>query len=133
MLNLAQIDTLISISPEAFPKRGDPDARRAVARLAQGHGADLAALQAAEAPALLEQIKHTLSGKDFSNVRPNLARALDIDPLPVEILDRIRRGDQTLADTLRAVERQATLATTDRVPVGLRHFAEMLLLRLQAI
>jgi integrase len=133
MLNLAQLDTLISISPEFFPKRGDFDARRAVARIAQGQGVDLAALPAAEAPALLEQIKHTLPGKEFSNVRPNLARALDIDPLPVEVLDRIRRGDQTLADTLLAVERQETLATTGRVPGALRHFAETLSLRLEAV
>src|SRR5690242_2131811 len=111
-MNLAQLDTLISISPEAFPKRGDFDARRAVARIAQAQSLGPAAIPAADAASLFEQLKGSLPGKEHGNLRPNLKRALAIDPLPVAVLDRIRRGEQTLADAILAVERQPALATT---------------------
>lgn len=128
-MNLAQLDTLISISPETFPKRSAFDARRAVARIAQAQSVEPAAVPAGEAAALFEQLKGTLPRKEHGNLRPNLKRALAIDPLPGEVLDRIRRGEQTLADALLAVERQPTLATTGRVPGAFEHFAELLSLR----
>jgi len=133
MLNLAQLDTLVSISPEAFPKRGHFDARRALARIAQAKELPLSTILAAAAPALLEEIKETLPGKEFWNVRPNLARALEIDPLPIDVLERIRLGEPTLADALLAAERQPTLATTGRVPGALKLFAEKLQLRPEQI
>lgn len=132
-MNLAQLDTLISISPEGFPKQGAFDARRAVARIAQAQSLDPAAVPAANAAALFEQLKGTLPGKEHGNLRPNLKRALALDPLPGEVLDRIRRGEQTLADALLAAERQPTLATTGRVPGALKLFAATLRLRPEEI
>lgn len=132
-MNCAQLDTLISVSPENLAKRGEFDARRALAKIARAQGVELAAIPSEQALARLEQIKGTLLGKEFGNVRPNLARALALEPLPLDVLDRIRRGEQTLADALLAVERQPTLATTGRVPGALRLFAETLKLRPEEI
>lgn len=130
MLTLAQLDTLVALSPDDFPRAGAFAARRAIARIAQAAGADAAALPAEGAVEALERLRaeDALPIGEFYDLRHYLRRALELPLLPADLLDRVRRGEATFADAALAINRQPKLRDNGRTVGALERFAEKLAL-----
>lgn len=126
MQTLAQLDTLIAISPESLPRCGSYAARRAVSRLAQAAAADPTSVPAAGALERYERLRSDVPTGSYYDEHIYLRRALALAPLPAVVLDRIRLGAQTLADAAQAIERQAKLSEDGRVVGALKRFASRL-------
>ncbi len=125
-LTLAQLDTLVALSPEDFPKAGAFAARRAIARIAQADGRDATAIPVTGAIEALERLRDGLPQGEFYDLRIYLRRALALSLLPADLLDRVRQGCATFADAAIAVDRQPKLRDNGRTIGAMKRFADKL-------
>ncbi len=124
MQSLADIETIILVNADAIP--GGKVGRTALVKIAQDAGKALTEIPASEALGRLEALRGTMLPPAFYVGRKAVVTALNVKPLPQDVIDRIRRREPTLEDAALAVDAQPWGPDCGRVKSALKRAAKRL-------
>jgi len=105
--SLAELDTRVSLFPEAMPNWARMAARRAIGRIGHAAGAPLSEIPADGATDRHQEFQASLCRSGFADEQRSLSQALELPQLPADLLQRVRQGSPTLADAIYMVDLQS--------------------------